>query len=240
LLVLDVANILYLATRGRQPGESDLLALVRALGSSRFGKQEVTLVCDGNPLRGGALRDAVVADLCASGRTRKVVFSGPHLQADDIVEQCLADSRKPQQMCVVSSDRRLRDAARRAGSASLRSEDFLEQLREDARRKVFSGSGDRSVAEISVRAWAAYFGIDVATGRATQVDATALDASKPTGDVIDWQTSALADLRSDHAELLANVDDAALDMERWLALHPPSNEVVVQKRARRARRDAST
>lgn len=169
MLILDVANILHVITRGRAPGDGDVLELVGWLARSRYGKQEMTLVCDGNPMRASGLRDRVVAALAAAGNTRQLLFSGPDQQADDVVEGLLEHTTNPAGVVVVSSDRRLRNAARRVGAKSLRSEEFAEQLHDDARRRAFTGEASREVGHVSAAAWAAYFGIDLATGLARQV-----------------------------------------------------------------------
>ncbi len=168
MLILDVANILHVLTRGRAPGDGDVLELVGWLANSRYGKQEVTLVCDGNPMRASGLRDRVVAAMAAAGNTRQLLFSGPDQQADDVVEGLLEHTTSTGNVLVVSSDRRLRDAAKRMGAKSLRSEEFAEQLHDDARRRAFTGESSRDVGHISAAAWAAYFGIDLTTGMARE------------------------------------------------------------------------
>lgn len=166
MLIVDVANLLHVLTRGRAPGDGDVLELVGWLGTSRYAKQEVTLVCDGNPMRASGLRDRVVAAMAAAGNTRQLLFAGPDQQADDVVEGLLEHGTGNGGVLVVSSDRRLRDAAKRMGAKSLRSEEFAEQLHDDARRRAFAGEAGREVGHISAAAWAAYFGIDLGTGAA--------------------------------------------------------------------------
>lgn len=236
MLILDVANILHVLTRGRVPGDGDMLELVGWLGNSRYGKQEVTLVCDGNPMRASGLRDRVVSALAAAGNTRQLLFSGPDQQADDVVEGLLEHSTAPGGVVVVSSDRRLRDAAKRMGAKSLRSEEFAEQLRDDARRRAFAGEANRDVGHISAVAWAAYFGIDLATGRAAgpatkqnvslgsnrvnptkrgnetthNASSVVRTADDSTGDRVDCQTASLDAL---HDHLHATLHDNVRELE---------------------------
>jgi YacP-like NYN domain len=181
VLIVDVANLLHVLTRGRFPGDRDVLELVGWLATSRYAKREVTLVCDGNPMRASGLRDQVVLALAAAGNTRQLLFAGPNQQADDVVEGLLEHGPGVAKggVVVVSSDRRLRDAARRVGAQSLRSEEFAEQLHDDARRRAFARESSREVAAgtISAAAWAAYFGVDLGTGEATRVPGAARDGA---------------------------------------------------------------
>lgn len=246
MLILDVANILHVLTRGRAPGDGDVLELVGWLANSRYGKQEVTLVCDGNPMRASGLRDRVVAAMAAAGNTRQLLFSGPDRQADDVVEGLLEHATSPATVVVVSSDRRLRDAAKRMGAKSLRSEEFAEQLHDDARRRTFAGDAGREVGNISAAAWAAYFGIDLATGLPKQTaharakvkrrgsegpSVASPDASrrKPLADdgQVDCQAAALGALQErlhgpmlDDIREIDDIESSQLDMELWLKQFP--------------------
>lgn len=247
MIVLDVANILHVLTRGKTPGDSDVLELVGWLTSSRYSKQELTLVCDGKPMRASGLRDSVVAALASSGNTRQLLYSGPDQQADDVVEQLLAAAASPAGVLVVSSDRRLRDAARRVGAKSLRSEEFAEHLHDDARRRAFVVPDERGSDHISAKAWAAYFGIDLATGlqargpvgRSPLAERPGASLGKPkskrgarkqvqtddeeTGATpIDCQSASLASLSSLHdgVRSLSELHPSDLDMELWLKQFP--------------------
>jgi predicted RNA-binding protein with PIN domain len=82
----------------------------------RDPRDEFTVVFDGSGIRGGTPPD---------GRIR-MIFSRPPLTADDELER-LARHWKSGAV-VVSSDRRVQDAARRAGCAALTAEQFLEGL----------------------------------------------------------------------------------------------------------------
>jgi predicted RNA-binding protein with PIN domain len=82
----------------------------------RDPRDEFTVVFDGSAIRGGTPPD---------GRIR-VIFSRPPLTADDELER-LARHWKSGAV-VVSSDRKVLEAARRAGCAALTAEQFLEGL----------------------------------------------------------------------------------------------------------------
>ena len=93
-------------------------ALLHLIARARRALQdEFTIVFDGARLSGGTPPVA--------GRIR-VVFSRPPLTADDDLMRLARQLRNG--AVVVSSDRKVQDAARRAGSAVLTAEQFLEAL----------------------------------------------------------------------------------------------------------------
>ena len=63
-----------------------------------------------------------------------VAFSGPHREADDLIEARISASSAPGRLTVVSSDRRVMTAARKRGCPVLSSKVFLERLALDAQR----------------------------------------------------------------------------------------------------------
>jgi predicted RNA-binding protein with PIN domain len=58
----------------------------------------------------------------------RVLFARDQAEADDLIEQLLRRDSTPRQLTVVSSDMRLRVAARRRGAQSVKSEDWLDQI----------------------------------------------------------------------------------------------------------------
>src|SRR5437879_5309718 len=106
-----------LRAREAESLEAGRRALLHLLARAHRGpRDEFTVVFDGARVSGGAP---------AEGRIR-VIFSRPPLTADDELMR-LARQRKSGAV-VVSSDRKIQDAARRAGSAVLTAEQFLEAL----------------------------------------------------------------------------------------------------------------
>ena len=106
-----------LRTRETESLEAGRRALVSLIArANRAPQDEFTVVFDGARLSAGAP---------ASGRIR-VVFSRPPSTADDEVMRLARQLRSG--AVVVSSDRKVQDAARRAGSAVLSAEQFLEAL----------------------------------------------------------------------------------------------------------------
>src|SRR5881409_3741134 len=106
-----------LRAREAESLEAGRRALLHLLARAHRGpRDEFTVVFDGARVSGGAP---------AEGRIR-VIFSRPPLTADDELMR-LARQRKSGAV-VVSSDRKIQDAARRSGSAVLTAEQFLEAL----------------------------------------------------------------------------------------------------------------
>ncbi|MDP7030652.1 MAG: NYN domain-containing protein, partial [Phycisphaerales bacterium] len=99
----------------------DLVGLGRLMRATRWGRIHTTLACDGKPRpRPEGLPEAI-----------HVLWSGHLREADDIMEGLIARSTTPRRLVVVSSDRRLRKAARRRRCRWLSSEDFLRTILDD-------------------------------------------------------------------------------------------------------------
>jgi len=106
-----------LRAREAESLEAGRRALVTLIArADRAPRDEFTVVFDGARLSGGTP---------TPGRLR-VVFSRPPLTADDELMRLARQLRNG--AVVVSSDRKVQDAARRAGSAVLTAEQFLEAL----------------------------------------------------------------------------------------------------------------
>jgi len=107
-----------LKAREAESLEAGRRALLHLLARARLAPQDdFTVVFDGARLSGGTPT--------AAGRIR-VVFSRPPSTADDELMRLSRQLRNG--AVVVSSDRKVQDAARRAGSAVLTAEQFLEAL----------------------------------------------------------------------------------------------------------------
>src|SRR5438094_509762 len=107
-----------LKAREAESLEAGRRALLHLLARARLAPHDdFTVVFDGARLSGGAPT--------AAGRIR-VIFSRPPSTADDELMRLSRQLRNG--AVVVSSDRKVQDAARRAGSAVLTAEQFLEAL----------------------------------------------------------------------------------------------------------------
>src|SRR5438128_11384668 len=106
-----------LRAREAESLEAGRRALLHLIARARRGLQdELTVVFDGARIAAGATK---------AGRIR-VVFSRPPLTADDELMRLARQLRSG--AVVVTSDRKIQDTARRAGSAVLTAEQFLEAL----------------------------------------------------------------------------------------------------------------
>ena len=65
----------------------------------------------------------------------QVSFSGLGVEADSIIEAKITASTAPKRLIVVSSDRRVRNAARKRQATAIKSEVFWSQLQKRLRRK---------------------------------------------------------------------------------------------------------
>jgi hypothetical protein len=120
MLLIDASNVLHV--QGVLPQHLaglGLPGLIRLIGASRHAGRRVTIVCDG----GGSARDSGfrMANF-------QILFAGHGREADDVIEALIERYHRGNPLEVVSSDRRLRRAARRRGAGSIASEDFLAQI----------------------------------------------------------------------------------------------------------------
>ncbi len=184
MLLIDAYNVLHVT--GILPPRLaglDLEGLVALIGMSRYAGRGVTLVCDGVPpahigsvpsARGGGVRLARLTGADA-------VFAGHGAEADDLLESLLAADSAPRRVLVVSSDRRVRKAARRYGASEVGASAFLEQLVTDEQRArkdpLPAFVHDIPLDGVSVDHWLRTFGI--APTLASELARTVGEASVP-------------------------------------------------------------
>ena len=92
------------------------VGLCRLLGELAAGGEKIRVVFDGRPppdQPGGQAQDDRV----------EVAYSGRG-SADDVIEECIAADTAPRRLTVVSTDRRIRKAARRRRCKAAASEEF--------------------------------------------------------------------------------------------------------------------
>jgi len=120
-LLIDGYNLLHTAQEtSDSPALSDVSLCLMLCEFLRRCRQHGTIVFDGvGPRDKGPLE--------ALDRLR-VVFSGPDCQADDVIERHISQNTAPRSLIVVSTDRRIVDAAKRRKAKSTRSDDFWFQL----------------------------------------------------------------------------------------------------------------
>lgn len=151
MILIDTYNVLH--TPGVLPlglAGLDVDGLCRLIAASRYASREITLVCDGHgkDTRRGPMH---------------VVFAAESGDADSWIELRLAHDSAPRRILVVSSDRRVRRAADKAGAAVLSSATFLAQLAIDLDRKKPKPrprfATDLPLDALSVAYWAGQFGL---------------------------------------------------------------------------------
>lgn len=136
MLLIDTYNVLHM--QGILPGHLaglDLSGLASLIATSRYASRPVQLICDG---AGGALGEGLGGGWGSEARAFarssgliRAVYAGPGADADSLIEQILDESSAPRRILVVSSDRRVRRAAKRRRAMSVTAEMFLTQILAD-------------------------------------------------------------------------------------------------------------
>lgn len=184
VLVVDVYNVLH--TQGVLPPHlagPEVHELADLIGASRFRRHRAILVCDGVPgadARGPAKGASVGSNEVRATSHREerregtrggghvdVVFAGPGREADEAIEALLQSHSAARRMVVVSTDRRVRRAAAKAGAASVTSAEFLGQLAADVERNKGAGlsrrpgfATDLPLGRVEVAYWLAHMGVE--------------------------------------------------------------------------------
>ena len=156
-LLVDTWNVLH--ATGDLPEDAawlDLLTLGRLLTTSRYRQESTELVCDGAPSPTTAAARAALRDSVT------VTCTGPTVEADTMIESRIDAHPSPRSLIVVSSDRRIRRAARRRRARSITSQTFIHQLLADASRPT---GPRRPMPEVplggqDVDAWVRAFDLD--------------------------------------------------------------------------------
>jgi len=93
----------------------------------------------------------------------EVLFAGLGTDADTLIENKIKANTAPKRLSIVSSDRRLRDAARTRKATAIKSEVFWDNLQKQLRRKkpVKEPDAKRSgLTESETQQWLDIFGIE--------------------------------------------------------------------------------
>lgn len=225
MIVVDAFNVLHVTgVLGPELAGIELADLVWLIAQSRYAGQPLTLVCDG--VRPGAGHAGPGA--CRLGEAR-VLYAGGGREADDEIENLIARSSYASRMVVVSSDRRLRTAARRARAESICSEAFLEHLARDAGRQrrepLPKWVHAIPLSRLEVEHWLDEFGIEAGSDRAPAAGGEA--SEQPAG--TDRESESVGGREPDDAPRPVELDEATrrlideshidpdeLDMDRWV------------------------
>lgn len=93
----------------------------------------------------------------------EVSFAGPGTDTDTVIEDKIAASTAPKSLTIVSSDRRLRKAARARKAVSIKSEVFWADLQKQLSRKraVREPAAKRQgISESETKQWLEFFGLE--------------------------------------------------------------------------------
>ena len=94
----------------------------------------------------------------------EVYFSGPNVEADEMIEEKIIDNTAPKSLVVVSSDRQIRAAAKRRKAISVRSDAFwlhiVDSMEYHAAPMPEPPEKRKGVSEGETEQWLDYFGID--------------------------------------------------------------------------------
>lgn len=241
MLVVDTYNVL--GVWGVLPAEwagLDVDGLGALIAGSRWAKEDCSLVCDGLSPAGEHRR----ADR-GIGQVRSL-YAGGKREADELIEDLISRSTAPRRLTVVSSDHRIRKAARKRRCRWLTSEAFLQMLLADASRSQRPGGKPGFTRQVplkpgQVRDWLTHFGQGAADAQRI-AEAAGLGAKRdfepPASEPAPPQNAALPEpggasepvpnptddpiLRAALEEWRGRLAPDDLDMERWLNQDPPS------------------
>jgi hypothetical protein len=147
-VIIDAWNVLHV--EGVLPqglAGLDLAGLGRLMQATRWAAYHGTLVCDG----------AAQPRPQRLPRAIHLLWSGVSREADDVIESIIARSSTPGRLVVVSSDKRLRRAAKRRRCKWFRSEAFLRTILDDLARGTVA---ETLTGSEQTEDWNTLFGLD--------------------------------------------------------------------------------
>ena len=161
-LIIDGYNVLF-AYRGMLGGESiestreKLIALLTYY--QKLGREKITLVFDGTH------EVSLWPRKNLSGKMT-IIYADPDIEADDLINELVAESHEKRRLTVVSSDRKVRAFAERSHAKTTPAGIFIEKVlkrveKSEARRK--SSEPREKFVGLSaddVSYWKKYLGLD--------------------------------------------------------------------------------
>lgn len=175
MLIIDAFNVLH--TDGVLPAHlanPGVPGLVRLLANSRYAKRDITLVCDGG---GSTSRSGVKMNPV------RILYSGGGREADDVIEDLIERFHRGNELEIISSDRRLKKAARRKKARCTPSDEFLRNLANDANTRPKNRPNSPRIQVpldvYSVAAWCEEFGFDPKLVHAANQQKNAPPSPKP-------------------------------------------------------------
>lgn len=150
-LLIDTWNVLH--QTGVLPADSAGIGtggLCKMIENSRWGREKVTLICDGTP-----------SDEHESSVRYQTVFTGPYKTADEEIMERVAKSSAPKSILVVTSDREIIASIRKRSAQHSSSSAFLIALVEDSHLpKTKSVRRPSGLSPKLAQEWKEHFGID--------------------------------------------------------------------------------
>jgi len=157
MLIIDGYNLLHSIVKlSEDPGSVTDVQLCWVI--SRYLKvvgEKGEIVFDGTGPRDKSQFDNI-ANL-------EVFFAGLGSDADTVIETKIKASTAPKRLSIVSSDRRLRDAARARKATAVKSEVFWDNLQKQLRRKRPAKEPEAKrmgLSESETKQWLEFFGIE--------------------------------------------------------------------------------
>lgn len=93
----------------------------------------------------------------------EVIFSGSH-EADEIIEELILENTAPKRLIVVSSDRRVKAAAKKRKATAIKSDDYWMQLTKFLEKKQFKSPEPPAkrdgISENETDRWLEEFGLN--------------------------------------------------------------------------------
>jgi predicted RNA-binding protein with PIN domain len=157
MLIIDGHNLLHSIQQTGEDSEpiSDVQLCRILSGYLKLTDEKGEIVFDGTGPRDKSGFDNI--------SNLEVFFAGLGSDADTVIEDKIKASTAPRRLTVVSSDRRLRDAARARKATAVKSEVFWNNLRRQLRRKkTFKepAAKRRGLSESETKQWLEFFGIE--------------------------------------------------------------------------------
>jgi predicted RNA-binding protein with PIN domain len=156
MFIIDGHNLLHTILKTQEDSEavSDIV-LCRIIGNYlRQTGQRGEIIFDGT-----GPRDKDIFDRMAGV---EVLFAGVGTDTDTVIEDKIKANTAPKRLTIVSSDRRLRKAARARKAAAVKSEDFWNNVQKQLSRKKRArepAAKRRGLSESETKQWLEFFGL---------------------------------------------------------------------------------
>jgi predicted RNA-binding protein with PIN domain len=157
LFIIDGHNLLHtICKTGEEPESISDVGLCRIVGEYfklTGRKGEIIFDGTGPPDKSGF---DIISNL-------EIFFAGVGTDTDTVIEDKIKASTAPKRLMIVSSDRRLRKAARARKATSVKSEDFWNNVQKQLSRKKTAkepAAKRRGLSESETKKWLEFFGLE--------------------------------------------------------------------------------